>query len=84
MPEFVVFGVAGLNDVTTEIFGLADAEALLVYCHAQPRVKEIAMWSISRDRSTGVKSYVEPSASSIAQRDFAFTDIFKGYTTVTL
>jgi chitinase len=67
----------GVNDVSTEVFTLADARALLAYAQSDPNVVRLSMWSVARDngKSAGVH-YASPDSSGIAQNPYDFSAIF--------
>ena len=48
----------GVNDVTSEVFTLADAQQLVAYVATDPDVARISMWSVGRDNgSTAGQNY---------------------------
>lgn len=70
----------GLNDVTSEVFSLQDAEELAAFAQ-QVGMGRISSWSLSRDIEdpNGALSYVENTSSSIVQQPYAFSKTFLGY-----
>jgi len=67
----------GVNDVTSEVFTLADAQQLVAYAATDPDVAHIAMWSVGRDNgSTAGQNYDSPTGSGIAQTPYEFSKIF--------
>ena len=66
----------GMNDTSTEIFTLADAQQLVSYAATDPRVAEISMWSLARDNGTGAgATWASPTSSSISQTPYQFSVI---------
>ena len=39
----------GVNDIASEVFTLANAQALVDYAKTDPHVAELSMWSVARD-----------------------------------
>ena len=70
----------GLNDVTSEVFSLQDAQELTAFAE-QVGMGRISMWSLSRDMEdpNGALGYVEDHSSSIVQQPYAFSTTFLGY-----
>jgi chitinase len=67
----------GVNDVTSEVFTLADAQQLVAYVATDPDVARISMWSVGRDNgSTAGQNYDSPTGSGIAQTPYEFSKIF--------
>lgn len=73
--KLVITPMIGINDVTTEIFTLEDAQQLVDYVEANDDVAGISMWSLSRDNGD-VVGYVSPVGSGIVQTDYGFSEIF--------
>ena len=69
----------GLNDVTTEVFSLQDAQELAAFAE-QVGMARTSMWSLSRDVEDpkGALGFVEDTSSSIVQQPYAFSQIFLG------
>jgi chitinase len=67
----------GVNDVVSEVFTLADAQALLDYAQSDSDVARLSMWSVARDNGNrpGVP-YASPDSSGIVQQPFDFSAIF--------
>jgi len=67
----------GMNDVTTEVFKLSDAQEVVTFAE-QKGIRMLSMWSANRDKecSNGASSYVSISCSSVAQDNFGFSKIF--------
>jgi chitodextrinase len=67
----------GVNDVVSEVFTLADAQALLDYARTDDNVVRLSMWSVARDNgnSAGAR-YASPDSSGIAQQPYDFAEIF--------
>jgi chitinase len=70
----------GVNDVTSEVLTLADAQQLATFAE-QVGMGRISMWSVSRDVADprGALNYVENNSSSIVQQPYAFSRIFGTY-----
>ncbi|MEW6121122.1 MAG: glycosyl hydrolase family 18 protein [Pseudomonadota bacterium] len=75
--QVVITPMIGINDVTSEIFTLEDAQQLVDYVESNEDVAGISMWSLSRDNGD-VVGYVSPVGSGIEQDHYAFSEIF-GY-----
>lgn len=75
--QVVITPMIGINDVTTEIFTLEDAQQLVDYAESNDDVAGISMWSLGRDNGD-VVGHVSPVGSGIVQDDYAFSEIF-GY-----
>ncbi|MDE1570344.1 fibronectin type III domain-containing protein [Aquabacter sp. P-9] len=75
--KLVITPMIGINDVTSEVFTLEDAQQLVDYVESNDDVAGISMWSLSRDNGD-VVGYVSPVGSGITQTDYAFSEIF-GY-----
>ncbi|MCX5129572.1 cellulose binding domain-containing protein [Streptomyces sp. NBC_00347] len=67
----------GVNDVTTEVFTVADATQLVDFAK-EKGIGRLAMWSATRDRQcpAGVVNYADATCSSILQQPLAFTKAF--------
>ncbi|MFI5765425.1 cellulose binding domain-containing protein [Streptomyces sp. NPDC051563] len=67
----------GVNDVTSEIFTVADATQLVDFA-SEKGIGRLAMWSATRDRQcpAGSVNYADPTCSSILQQPLAFTKAF--------
>jgi chitinase len=67
----------GVNDISSEVFTLADANALLNFAKSDPRVSELSMWSVARDNGNSAGAHFASSDSSgIAQSAYQFSRIF--------
>ena len=68
----------GVNDVSPEVFTLADAQQLANYVATDPDVVRVAMWSVTRDNGSaaGATSDVN-NGSGLAQSNYAFSAIFE-------
>ena len=71
----------GVNDVNTEVFTLADAQAVTAWAK-QKGIGRISMWSLNRDLSdpAGALNWAEATSSSIVQQPFDFSKIFTTFT----
>lgn len=66
----------GVNDVSSEVFSLSDAQNLANYVASDPRVARVSMWSMSRDNgSTAGASYASPTSSGVLQSNYAYSMI---------
>ncbi|WP_030713115.1 cellulose binding domain-containing protein [Streptomyces sp. NRRL F-2580] len=67
----------GVNDVTSEIFTVADATQLVEFA-ASKGIGRLAMWSSTRDKqcAAGAVNYADATCSSILQQPLAFTKAF--------
>ncbi|MCJ0874401.1 cellulose binding domain-containing protein [Streptomyces sp. AP-93] len=70
----------GVNDVTSEIFTLADATQLVDFA-SEKGIGRLAMWSATRDKQcpAGVVNYADATCSSILQQPLAFTKAFGAF-----
>jgi chitodextrinase len=67
----------GVNDVASEVFTLADAQALLDYARSDGNVVRLGMWSVARDNGNSPGAhYASPDSSGIAQQPYDFAAIF--------
>jgi Glycosyl hydrolases family 18 len=66
----------GVNDITSEVFKLADAQALVDYAKTDPHIALLSMWSVARDNGNSAGAHFTSSDSSgIAQQPFEFSGI---------
>lgn len=75
----VITVMIGINDVTSEVFTLEDAEQLVAFAQANDSVAGISMWSLSRDNGSAT-GYVSPTGSGLVQDSYAFAEILKTVT----
>lgn len=68
----------GQNDVKSEIFSLADAQALESWAETQSWVGTVSFWSSNRDSGDTSGRHGDTS-SGVAQRPWAFTQIFQRF-----
>lgn len=70
----------GMNDVTTEIFTIPDANQTLDYARTNS-IGMISMWSLNRDKQCpqGKTNYVSITCSSIEQTPYQFSKTFNAY-----
>lgn len=67
----------GINDVSSEIFTLKDAERLIQYIATDSRVSEVSAWSIARDNGAGAgNAWASATNSGLAQEKYQFSSIF--------
>ncbi len=72
-----IIPMLGVNDVSTEVFQIADAQTLLTYANANANVHRIAMWSVARDNgSCSGNTVASASCSGITQTAYQFSSIF--------
>ena len=75
-----VIPLIGVNDVSSEVFSLADAQDLLNFAKGNSDIAHLSMWSVARDNGSAPGlTYDSPTASGIAQSDYQFASIFKGF-----
>ncbi|MEV7579426.1 cellulose binding domain-containing protein [Streptomyces erythrochromogenes] len=69
----------GVNDVTSEVFTVADATQLVEFA-ASKGIGRLAMWSSTRDKqcAAGAVNHADATCSSILQQPLAFTRAFAG------
>ncbi len=68
----------GVNDTSTEVFTLADAQQLASYVATDPQVAGISMWSMGRDNgSEAGAAYASPTGSGLTQNPYAFSAILQ-------
>ena len=66
----------GVNDIASEVFTLADAQALVDYAKTDPHIAELSMWSVARDNGNSAGAhYASSDSSGIAQHPFEFAGI---------
>lgn len=75
----VITVMIGINDVTSEVFTLEDAEQVVAFAQTNDKVAGISMWSLSRDNGSAT-GYVSPTGSGIVQDTYAFAEILKTVT----
>ncbi|MEV4946011.1 cellulose binding domain-containing protein [Streptomyces sp. NPDC053755] len=70
----------GVNDVTTEIFTVADATQLVDFARSKG-IGWLSMWSSTRDKqcAAGAVNHADATCSSILQQPLAFTKAFAAY-----
>jgi chitinase len=67
----------GVNDITSEVFTLADATQLLNFAKSDPRVSELSMWSVARDNgNTAGATFSTFDSRGLAQSPYQFSGIF--------
>jgi hypothetical protein len=69
----------GMNDVSPQVFTLEDANKMLRYAKSNGRIRRIAIWSVARDRPCTGTQGVSPDCSGVAQKPFAFSQVFKRF-----
>lgn len=70
----------GLNDVSPEVFTVADAQKLTTFAQ-QKNIGRLAMWSAGRDHSCPNNgAYTAPDCSGIVQSPWDFSNVFKAIT----
>ena len=74
-----VIPMIGVNDVSPEVFTLADASLLAAFAASNAYIARLSMWSVSRDNGSCAGSAAAASTcSGIAQSPYAFSAIFEG------
>jgi Fibronectin type III domain len=67
----------GVNDISSEVFTLADAQMLVDYAQTDSNIMRLSMWSVARDNGNSAGAhYASPDSSGIAQHPFDFATIF--------
>jgi hypothetical protein len=71
----------GVNDMTNEVFTLADAKQLATFA-SQVHLGRLAMWSATRDSqcSGGAETYSADNCSSVVQQPFQFSTTLGAFT----
>ncbi|GHH83024.1 sugar hydrolase [Kitasatospora indigofera] len=79
--KVAVTPMIGVNDVSTEVFTVADAKQLADFAKSK-HLAWLAMWSGTRDKACdgGAKQYADASCSSIVQQPLDFTRALGAYT----
>lgn len=68
--------MVGLNDVTPQVFTLADAEAVIAFANERG-IGHLAIWSLIRDKSCpGEAKNLSDACSGVTQEDFGYSAIF--------
>ena len=66
----------GVNDIASEVFTLADAQALVDYAKTDPHITQLSMWSVARDNGNSAGAHFASSDSSgVAQQPFELSGI---------
>jgi hypothetical protein len=75
--RLAVTPMIGVNDTSTEVFTVADVTKLAAFAQTK-KLAWLSMWSAIRDKPCpgGPKNSADPTCSSVAQDDLAFTDAF--------
>src|SRR6516165_6216229 len=67
----------GANDMSPEVFSLADASLLASFAASNPSIARLSIWSVSRDNGSCAGSAAAVSTcSGVAQSPYAFSAIF--------
>ena len=69
----------GVNDVSSEVFSLADAQLLSNYASgAGSDISRLSMWSVARDNGSGAgETWASATSSGLAQSAYQFSSIFE-------
>jgi hypothetical protein len=80
--KLAVTPMIGVNDVSDEIFTLADARQLEAFA-ASKHLAWLSMWSAGRDTGCagGAQTSAQATCSSVAQSSGAFAEALGGYKT---
>lgn len=71
-----VVPMIGVNDTSSEIFTLADAQQLVSYAATDSKISALSMWSLARDNGSGAgATWASPTSSSITQTPYQFSSI---------
>jgi hypothetical protein len=74
-----IIPMIGVNDVSPEVFTLADARLLVSFAASNAYIARLSMWSVSRDNGSCAGSAAAvATCSGIAQSTYAFSAIFEG------
>ena len=74
-----VIPMIGVNDVSPEVFTLADASLLAAFAASNAYIARLSMWSVSPPNGSCAGSAAAASTcSGIAQSPYAFSAIFEG------
>ena len=66
----------GINDCSTEIFTLEDANQLMAFAKDNPDISTIGMWSLGRDNNSVATTTASPVASGVTQNEYDFSKVF--------
>jgi hypothetical protein len=70
----------GVNDTSTEIFTLANAQTVEGYASTNSFINRLAFWSLARDNGPCAgQSYSSSTCSGVTQNAFQFASIFDAY-----
>lgn len=70
----------GVNDISSEVFTLTDAQMLVDYAQTDSNIVRLSMWSVGRDNGNGAGAhYASPDSSGIAQQPYDFATIFQQF-----
>ncbi len=68
----------GVNDVSSEVFTLADAQQLASFAAGNSDIASLGYWSVARDNGNGAgQQYASYDTSGIAQSQYQFAGIFE-------
>jgi hypothetical protein len=70
----------GVNDTSTEIFTLSDANSVLSWAKGQSYVNRLSYWSVTRDNGgcAGAR-FASATCSGVSQGNYAFARIFESF-----
>jgi chitinase len=72
----------GVNDIASEVFTQADAQAVLAFAQSDPNVARLSMWSVARDNGSGAGTHsAAPDNSGVAQATYEFSGILHHFDT---
>lgn len=70
----------GVNDTSTEIFQLSDAQTVVGFAQANSYINRLGFWSLGRDNGTCAgQGSTAPTCSGLSQSLFQFSSIFSAY-----
>src|SRR5215471_904994 len=70
----------GVNDVSTEVFQLSDAEMVLSFAQSSPDIARLSMWSVGRDNGACAGAgFASATCSGLAQSSFQFSSILNAF-----
>ncbi|MBS0519092.1 MAG: fibronectin type III domain-containing protein [Proteobacteria bacterium] len=72
----------GVNDVSSEVFTLADAQELVNFAKSDPHISELSIWSVARDNGDSAgATYASATSSGVAQTQYQYSQILHQFET---
>jgi chitinase len=70
----------GVNDISFEVFTLADAQALVNFAQSDPNIVRLSMWSVARDNgATAGAHFASPDSSGVAQTTYEYAGVLNRF-----